>query len=144
MVERRCSCDRVYRSHLALRCSFLKIHTLHLRFTTSSEIIQSHPQGIASLAFFLSLLTAFTTLYNQLLVQLRSRTERFLLWPAFGAIAGHWLGVIPIALDRNRPWQAWPLTPAFRSIFDFSRDNNPRNLFVKLEAKRTLVLDTRF
>jgi len=31
-------------------------------------------------------------------------------------LAGSWIGVIPIALDWDRPWQAWPLTPAFCAI----------------------------
>ena len=51
-----------------------------------------------------------------------------------GAITGAWCGVIPIALDWDRPWQvrtpnphlsqlqlsclqAWPLTPAYGAVF---------------------------
>jgi len=30
--------------------------------------------------------------------------------PAMGATAGAWLGAIPIPLDWDRPWQAWPIT----------------------------------
>ena len=29
---------------------------------------------------------------------------------AVGAMVGCWLGVIPIPLDWDRPWQAWPIT----------------------------------
>ena len=29
---------------------------------------------------------------------------------------GSWIGAIPIALDWDRPWQAWPLTPAYGAI----------------------------
>lgn len=36
--------------------------------------------------------------------------ELVLLVPALGAIAGCWLGALPIPLDWDRPWQAWPTT----------------------------------
>ncbi|KAF8324085.1 hypothetical protein DL93DRAFT_2092708 [Clavulina sp. PMI_390] len=42
--------------------------------------------------------------------------ERIVLYPFIGTLAGCWLGVIPIALDWDRPWQAWPLTPAYGAI----------------------------
>jgi len=58
--------------------------------------------------------------------------ERALVYPAVGTLFGCWLGIIPIALDWDRPWQviaptpivfiklkiqqAWPLTPAFGAI----------------------------
>ncbi|KAF9556077.1 hypothetical protein CPC08DRAFT_737179 [Agrocybe pediades] len=42
--------------------------------------------------------------------------ERTLVYSALGTVIGCWLGVIPIALDWDRPWQAWPLTPAFGAI----------------------------
>ena len=29
--------------------------------------------------------------------------------PALGALIGAWLGVLPIPLDWDRPWQAWPI-----------------------------------
>ncbi|KAH9028624.1 GPI biosynthesis protein family Pig-F-domain-containing protein [Lactarius pseudohatsudake] len=38
--------------------------------------------------------------------------ERCLLYPTYGAFLGAWFGVIPIGLDWDRPWQAYPLTPA--------------------------------
>ncbi|KAF9001192.1 GPI biosynthesis protein family Pig-F-domain-containing protein [Cyathus striatus] len=46
----------------------------------------------------------------------RNPIERAIMYPAWGAIAGCWFGVVPIALDWDRPWQAWPLTPAFGAI----------------------------
>ncbi|KJA21317.1 hypothetical protein HYPSUDRAFT_140786 [Hypholoma sublateritium FD-334 SS-4] len=46
----------------------------------------------------------------------RNGVERALLFPAIGTVVGCWIGVIPIALDWDRPWQAWPLTPAFGAI----------------------------
>jgi phosphatidylinositol glycan class F len=64
--------------------------------------------------------------------------ERAMVYPAIGTVVGCWLGVIPIALDWDRPWQvriltsydverrlitqisqAWPLTPAFGSILGY-------------------------
>ncbi|KAF8177657.1 GPI biosynthesis protein family Pig-F-domain-containing protein [Pholiota molesta] len=46
----------------------------------------------------------------------RNGVERALVFPAIGTVLGCWLGIIPIALDWDRPWQAWPLTPAFGAI----------------------------
>ncbi|KAF5325569.1 hypothetical protein D9619_009996 [Psilocybe cf. subviscida] len=46
----------------------------------------------------------------------RNSIERALLFPAVGTVTGSWLGIIPIALDWDRPWQAWPLTPAYGAI----------------------------
>jgi len=57
--------------------------------------------------------------------------EKTLVYQAIGTLVGSWIGVIPIALDWDRPWQvsfpsivgaflkylqAWPLTPAFCAI----------------------------
>jgi len=42
--------------------------------------------------------------------------ERTMVYQAIGTIFGSWLGNIPIALDWDRPWQAWPLAPAFCAI----------------------------
>lgn len=37
-----------------------------------------------------------------------------------GAILGTWAGVIPLALDWDRPWQAYPLTPAFGMLVGYA------------------------
>ena len=31
--------------------------------------------------------------------------ERALVYPAIGTLFGCWLGIVPIALDWDRPWQ---------------------------------------
>lgn len=36
--------------------------------------------------------------------------ELALLAPALGTVLGCWLGAVPIPLDWDRPWQAWPTT----------------------------------
>ncbi|KAF8665035.1 hypothetical protein AX16_000647 [Volvariella volvacea WC 439] len=46
----------------------------------------------------------------------RTPIERALVYPAIGTVVGCWLGAIPIALDWDRPWQGWPLTPTFGGI----------------------------
>ncbi|KAF9452115.1 hypothetical protein P691DRAFT_661617 [Macrolepiota fuliginosa MF-IS2] len=51
---------------------------------------------------------------------IRSPIERALVYPALGSIVFAWLGIIPIALDWDRPWQAWPLTPAYGAISGYT------------------------
>ncbi|KAJ7608422.1 GPI biosynthesis protein family Pig-F-domain-containing protein [Roridomyces roridus] len=50
---------------------------------------------------------------------IRTPIERALLYSTVGTLFGAWLGAIPIALDWDRPWQAWPLTPAFGAILGY-------------------------
>jgi hypothetical protein len=38
---------------------------------------------------------------------------------AIGALLGAWLGAFPIPLDWDRPWQAWPVTCVYGSLFGF-------------------------
>ncbi|TDL27919.1 PIG-F-domain-containing protein [Rickenella mellea] len=56
--------------------------------------------------------------WTRLFAEISPRTalERALVYPACGAILGAWMGALPIALDWERPWQTWPLTPAFGAI----------------------------
>ncbi|KZV66880.1 PIG-F-domain-containing protein [Peniophora sp. CONT] len=49
----------------------------------------------------------------------RSPKERAIAYPAFGALTGAWVGVIPIGLDWDRPWQAYPLTPLLGATFGY-------------------------
>ncbi|QRV84892.1 GPI biosynthesis family Pig-F protein [Ceratobasidium sp. AG-Ba] len=46
----------------------------------------------------------------------RSPVDRAVVFPALGAIIGCWLGALPMPLDWDRPWQAWPLTSAYMAV----------------------------
>jgi len=43
-------------------------------------------------------------------------TERALVYPVLGTLIGCWVGAFALPLDWERPWQTWPLTPAFGAI----------------------------
>ncbi|KAI5994531.1 GPI biosynthesis protein family Pig-F-domain-containing protein [Pisolithus marmoratus] len=46
----------------------------------------------------------------------RNSVERIVVYPAVGTVVGAWVGAVPIPLDWDRPWQAWPLTPLYGSL----------------------------
>ncbi|KAG9123980.1 hypothetical protein FRC07_013305 [Ceratobasidium sp. 392] len=46
----------------------------------------------------------------------RSPVDRAVVFPAVGSVIGCWLGALPMPLDWDRPWQAWPLTSAYMAI----------------------------
>lgn len=48
-----------------------------------------------------------------------TRLEVLILYPVVGAVVGAWLGAIPMALDWDRPWQAWPLSVLVLSTAGF-------------------------
>ncbi|KXN83813.1 Phosphatidylinositol-glycan biosynthesis class F protein [Leucoagaricus sp. SymC.cos] len=50
---------------------------------------------------------------------IRSPVERAIVFPAVGSLTGTWLGAVPTALDWDRPWQTWPLTPAYGAIIGY-------------------------
>ncbi|KAJ7608412.1 GPI biosynthesis protein family Pig-F-domain-containing protein [Roridomyces roridus] len=95
----------------------------------------THIPQTALLAVLLALLVVFppaytygvpmtaetSTVWVRIFVEFTIRTpiERALLYSAVGTLVGAWLGTIPIALDWDRPWQAWPLTPAFGAILGY-------------------------
>ncbi|KAJ6565463.1 GPI biosynthesis protein family Pig-F-domain-containing protein [Mycena vulgaris] len=99
--------------------------------------LASHFWETYLLALLLSVLTVFPPAYTlgsplftsdmtwmtwvRLFAEFTTRTpvERAMLYPAVGTIVGCWLGAIPIALDWDRPWQAWPLTPALGAILGY-------------------------
>jgi len=59
--------------------------------------------------------------WTRLFAELSPKTpvERAMVYPVIGAALGGWTGAFPIPLDWERPWQAWPLTPAFGSILGY-------------------------
>jgi len=103
--------------------------------------IASHPFETYTLSLLLALLTTFTPAYvlgppslaatsEALVVRLawirlfaelspRNLIERAMVYPATGALLGCWAGAIPIGLDWERPWQAWPLTPAYGALLGY-------------------------
>ncbi|KAF8893093.1 GPI biosynthesis protein family Pig-F-domain-containing protein, partial [Infundibulicybe gibba] len=130
------------RKSTALRVAWTM--TLNLSFVMHSVLVifgaplTSHVLKTYFLALLLSILTAFTPSYCLGPPSLKSDTssvlrrmtwvrlfaefsihtpiERAIVYPVIGTMVGCWIGVIPIALDWDRPWQAWPLTPAFGAI----------------------------
>ncbi|TXT13027.1 hypothetical protein VHUM_01428 [Vanrija humicola] len=45
--------------------------------------------------------------------------ERALTFGLAGTLVGAWIGAIPLALDWDRPWQSYPLTPMVGSVVGF-------------------------
>lgn len=39
---------------------------------------------------------------------------------SIGAVLGTWIGAILLALDWDRPWQLYPLTPAFGMLVGYA------------------------
>ncbi|WVR08696.1 hypothetical protein IAU60_005754 [Kwoniella sp. DSM 27419] len=48
-----------------------------------------------------------------------TQLERALVYPVIGTLIGATVGVLPIPLDWDRPWQSYPLTISFASILGF-------------------------
>ena len=46
--------------------------------------------------------------------------ERNLWWCCTGAVVGVWLGAVPIPLDWDRPWQAWPISCVIGTLVGYS------------------------
>ncbi|KAG9007072.1 hypothetical protein FRB90_009560 [Tulasnella sp. 427] len=59
----------------------------------------------------------FVRLFSELFT--RTHVDRALVFPVIGTIVGCWLGAFVLPLDWARPWQAWPLVPAYGSIFGY-------------------------
>ncbi|KAJ1301088.1 hypothetical protein OPQ81_003506 [Rhizoctonia solani] len=101
--------------------------------------MNSHFIPTAFLAILLSILTVWTPAYTFGLPSITSQTlkaeerrqkwislfiefsarspvDRAVAFPAIGAVLGCWLGVLPMPLDWDRPWQAWPLTSAYMAV----------------------------
>ncbi|CAE7079972.1 unnamed protein product [Rhizoctonia solani] len=101
--------------------------------------MSSHFISTTLLAILLSILTVWTPAYTFGLPSITSQTlraeerrqkwiglfvefsarspvDRAIVFPAIGAIIGCWFGALPMPLDWDRPWQAWPLTSAYMAI----------------------------
>ncbi|KAH7337651.1 GPI biosynthesis protein family Pig-F-domain-containing protein [Rhizoctonia solani] len=101
--------------------------------------MNSHFIPTAFLAILLSILTVWTPAYTFGLPSITSQTlkaeerrqkwiglfvefsarspvDRAVVFPAIGAVIGCWLGGLPMPLDWDRPWQAWPLTSAYTAV----------------------------
>ncbi|KAG0699405.1 GPI biosynthesis protein family Pig-F-domain-containing protein [Suillus ampliporus] len=127
--------SKLGRAAVFTSCVALVFHAIIVLFGAPSA---SHIPDTLLLATVLALLSAFTPAYalgaptfssetsslvarltwTRLFAELSPRNpiERALVYPAVGTLAGSWLGAFPIALDSDRPWQAWPLTPLFGGI----------------------------
>ncbi|KDE07315.1 hypothetical protein MVLG_02360 [Microbotryum lychnidis-dioicae p1A1 Lamole] len=97
-----------------------------IAFTLGAPLIRSIPETfllslLVSILAFLPLAITFGQphpkkparfVWLRLLSSLSPQTdlEIALLLPALGALAGAWLGAVPIPLDWDRAWQKWPTT----------------------------------
>ncbi|TFK52846.1 PIG-F-domain-containing protein [Heliocybe sulcata] len=107
---------------LSLLLSFLAVfppaYTLGvpISFTWPSTSFLSLPQLDSSQSSFLLRLY-----WVRLFAELSPRTplERALVYPAVGTALGCWLGAIPLALDWDRSWQAWPLPPTYGALLGY-------------------------
>ncbi|KAG7096029.1 hypothetical protein E1B28_006710 [Marasmius oreades] len=114
---------------------------LHVFLVMLGAPVSTHIPQTYFLALLLSILILFTPAFvfglpslssntEALLIRLtwvrlfsefsiRTPVERAILYPALGTVVGCWLGAIPIALDWDRPWQAWPLPPLFGAVLGY-------------------------
>lgn len=49
----------------------------------------------------------------------RTPLDRALLHPSLLTLLGAWAGAYALALDWDRPWQAYPLPPAFGAVVGY-------------------------
>jgi len=98
----------------------LQSYLLALLFSLLTVFVPAYTLGPPSLASDSESLVRRLT-WIRLFAELSPRNpiERAIVYPAAGAALGCWAGVIPIALDWDRPWQAWPLTPAFGATLGY-------------------------
>ncbi|KAJ7241699.1 GPI biosynthesis protein family Pig-F-domain-containing protein [Mycena haematopus] len=116
---------------LATAASSLILHAVLVLF--GAPLLSHIPQTYL-LALLLALLAVFPAAYTlgtprdsvvasmtwvRLFAEFETHTptDRALLYPALGALAGCWAGVVPIALDWDRPWQVClPPPPALGAL----------------------------
>ncbi|KAF5373427.1 hypothetical protein D9615_009500 [Tricholomella constricta] len=114
---------------------------LHIVLVLFGAPLASHVLQTYLLALLISLLVVFSPAYSlgpprlssdtqsvvnrmtwvRLFAEFSIRTpvERAFVYPAIGTALGCWAGIVSIALDWDRPWQAWPLTPAYGAILGY-------------------------
>ncbi|TFK68158.1 hypothetical protein BDN72DRAFT_798153 [Pluteus cervinus] len=98
------------------------LHTYSLALTTSILIVLPPAYTFGPPSFgpdSAALVSRLTWVRLFAETSVRSPIERAIVYPAIGALLGGWIGIIPTALDWDRPWQAWPLTPAFGCIVGY-------------------------
>ena len=49
--------------------------------------------------------------------------ERCIWWCSLGSVVGTWLGAVPIPLDWDRPWQAWPISCVIGTLLGYTCGN---------------------
>ncbi|CAL1709744.1 unnamed protein product [Somion occarium] len=100
-----------------LNSHLLRTYLLGLLVALLSVFSAAYTLGVPSLGSDTESLVRRLT-WIRLFAELSPRTpvERAILYPAIGTVLGCWVGAIPIGLDWERPWQAWPLTPAYGAV----------------------------
>ncbi|KAI0943029.1 hypothetical protein AcV7_002285 [Taiwanofungus camphoratus] len=138
MERRELNSQRLAAIRNASLMTFITSVVFHITIILFGAPIVRYPYATVLFFFLLALLTAWTPAYtlgppslgsssDSLVIRLtwirlfaelspRSAIERAIVYPAVGAVFGCWSGAIPIGLDWDRPWQAWPLTPAYGAI----------------------------
>ncbi|KAF8586946.1 hypothetical protein K439DRAFT_1339617 [Ramaria rubella] len=83
--------------------------------------VPSYALSLPSISFLYSTKNAADSQWSKLFFgqKLETAVERALVFPVFASFVGCWAGAIPIALDWDRPWQAWPLTPAYGALVGY-------------------------
>ncbi|KAG5729914.1 hypothetical protein E4T56_gene16983 [Termitomyces sp. T112] len=122
--------------------TFAASFAVYVFFVLFGAPLTSHMPQTYLLALLLSLLIVFPPVYSigplaffgndsqalvnrltwvRLFAEFRIHTpvERAFVYPTIGTVLGCWVGVIPLALDWDRPWQAWPLMPAYAAILGY-------------------------
>jgi len=128
---------------VALRDSWLStlsgVPIIYLLLVLFGAPLTSHCTQTALLSLLLSLLVIHTPIYSLGLPSLssdstayadrltfvrlfsefsvRTHLERALVYPVIGSVVGCWIGAFVLPLDWDRPWQAWPLIPAYMAVF---------------------------
>ncbi|KAG8930893.1 hypothetical protein FRC02_003499 [Tulasnella sp. 418] len=92
----------------SLVLSFLTIYTPIYALGIPSQ--SSEPSALAARLKYVQLLSEF---------RLTRPAERAIVYPILGALIGSLIGAIPLPLDWDRPWQAWPLVPTFGAIVGY-------------------------